>query len=206
MMVLLVVLLLILFVQCLATLRTSPKLGAALLAGLVVGYLAIDSTLRARGATEDEATQYAVYLTAFANVVLFIFRRITGGYGSYNESLLRLPGPTTPGAKELFDKGQQHERASEYDEAIELYEKVLAIEPEFVKCLTTKGILHCMKREHKKGKALFEQAAKLRPDAAYVIHLLAKAEANMGQRKVAFEHYKQAKENLKRERRAKQNA
>lgn len=193
MMALLIALLLVLFVQSIATLRNFPRLGAALLAGAVLVFLAINSALQNRGATEEEATRYAVYTVAVLNIALFILHRVAAalgfgswGYGSYNASLLRLPEATDPKSRELFAEGRRCEHEGKYDDALALYEELLATEPAFVKCLTAKGILHCKKGQLDQGKAVFERAAELRPDSAWVIHLLAKVEAQMGLKEAAL--------------------
>lgn len=197
---------LVLLVLCLATLRRFPKCGALLMAAFVLAILFFNKALRERGLSEVEATRYGVYMVAIAIIGLFILLRVATKLdapvpdahvnGKYNESLMRLPEASDAEAQAIFDQGRQCERRRRYDDALRPYDRVLELEPPFVKCMTAKGILHCMKGSLAEGKQVFERAAALRPDSAYVLHLLARAEREMGLEAAADKHEREAAENL----------
>jgi len=126
--------------------------------------------------------------------------RVHKNYEGYDEGLKRLPEGVNLEAKGLFSAGQDEELQKQYDVAIQLYEQALAKDPDFVKCLTAKGILHCMKGEIEQGRHLFQKAAQLSPESAYVLHLLARVEKQMGLKEESKVHEEKARQNLDKER------
>jgi tetratricopeptide (TPR) repeat protein len=121
-------------------------------------------------------------------------------YEGYGESLKRLPNGTNAAAIALFSQGQTMEAQNNFDEAIGSYGQALVEDPDFVKCMTAKGILHCMKGEIQEGQRLFQEAAKRAPRSAFVFHLLARAEKQMGLLQESEAHERRARENLVNER------
>lgn len=121
-------------------------------------------------------------------------------YEGFGESLSRLPETFNETAKQLFEEGQEAEGARDYDAAITIYEEILAIDPGYVKCLMAKGILHCIKNELREGRKLFLATAEICPTSAYVLHLLARVEKQMGLQSDYEKHEAIAEHNLDVER------
>ncbi|MGA2914883.1 MAG: hypothetical protein ABSE89_02535 [Sedimentisphaerales bacterium] len=121
-------------------------------------------------------------------------------YEGYDEGFKRLPEGANQEAKAFFAAGNDKELQKQYDVAIQLYEQALAKEPDFVKCMTAKGILHCRKGENEQGLHLFQKAAQLSSESSIVLHLLARVEKQMGLKEESKIHEEKARQNLDKER------
>jgi tetratricopeptide (TPR) repeat protein len=59
-----------------------------------------------------------------------------------------------------------YQRKGELHEAIDRYEKVLAIQPGFAEALKDLAMVHTIKRDYDKAISLFKKLIRLRPDSA----------------------------------------
>ncbi|MGD0096380.1 MAG: tetratricopeptide repeat protein [Terracidiphilus sp.] len=103
--------------------------------------------------------------------LLFDFERLEQGSGPSARSealLLRKPGPNGPrGVQELFLAAVQAEESGEKIEAIQLYEQIMELNPNFAPAWINLGTIHFHQRDYRWAEQLYRRATEI--DPAYVL-------------------------------------
>ncbi len=92
----------------------------------------------------------------------------------------------------LYHMGRYHHRKTSYTKAIEFYQKVLAINPDYVEAHNGLGVIYSTQGQHQLALEHFQKAIRIAPSATYLYNNLGYAHLIQGQNSEAVAAFQEA--------------